>query len=75
MPFYSFGFVLALACVGLFYRAGQDEADAGLLWGGASLVVSMTILVRWNGGIVAVALGQLGVLAAITAYRLWRDPN
>lgn len=75
MPFYSFGFVMALGCAAFFYAAGEKESVSGLLWGGVSLVISMAILTFWSTGVFAVLLGQLGFLAAITLYRFWRDPD
>lgn len=75
MPIYSFAFVLALACAGFFYRAGDEEGSSGLVWGGASLVVSLFVMLRLDGGMLGVALAQLGVLASIVAFRLWRDPH
>lgn len=75
MPFYSFGFVMALACAAFFYKAGTEESVSGLLWGGLSLVVSALVLTLWSTGVVAVLVGQAGLLAAITLYRLWRDPD
>lgn len=75
MPIYSFAFVLALAFVGFYYHAGRSETGSGVLWAGLSLVISAAIILLANGGVLATLLGQLGLLAAITLYRVWRDPD
>ena len=75
VPFYSLAFVLALLCVGFFYKAGQDEMRSGFLWGGLSLVLSMLVIVTFGGGMGMVLLSQLALLAGITFYRVWRDPE
>ncbi len=69
LPFYSFTFVLLLACAVFFYRAGEFEGSSGVLWAALSVVISVAIW-RWlHGGFVAVLLGQLGLFAGITLYR------
>jgi hypothetical protein len=75
MPVYSFAFVLALSFAGFYYHAGQSETGSGVLWGGLSLVISAAIILLAQGGILATLLGQLGLLVAITLYRVWRDPD
>ncbi len=75
MPFYSFGFAMALACAAFFYKAGTEEAGQGVLWGGLSLVVSALILAFVSDSVLAVLAGQGVFLATITLYRLWRDPE
>jgi hypothetical protein len=75
MPIYSFAFVLALACAALFYKAGEQETESGLAWAGVSIVVSALIILTFHGGVGAVLLGQLAVLAGITLWRTWRDPR
>lgn len=73
MPIYSMGFVVAVAAVAFYYKAGEQEMDWGLPWAGMSAVISALVLFRWQGGMLAVLFAQLGLLAGITAYRLWRD--
>ena len=75
MPIYSMGFVVAIAAVALYYQAGEKEMDWGLPWAALSVVISALVLFRLQRGMIAVLLAQLGLLAAITAYRLWRDPR
>ena len=75
MPFYSLAFVLAMLCAGFFYKAGQDEMRSGFLWGGLSLVLSMLVIFTFGGGMGMVLLSQLALLAGITFYRVWRDPE
>lgn len=75
MPIYSMGFVVAIAAVAFYYQAGEKEMDWGLPWAGLSAVISALVLFRLQGGMIAVLLAQLGLLVAITAYRLWRDPR
>lgn len=75
MPLYSFAFVFALACAGGFYHAGEREMDSGVLWCGLSVAVSALILLTFHGGILAILLGQFGLLVAITLFRMWRDPD
>lgn len=75
MPLYSFAFVVALLCAGGFYRAGEREMDSGIPWCGLSVIVSAPILLVFNGGILAIMLGQVGLLMAITLFRMWRDPD
>ncbi len=74
MPIYSMGFVAAIAAAVFYYQAGEKEMDWGLPWAGLSAVISALVLFRLQGGFIAVLLAQLGLLVAITAYRLWRDP-
>ena len=64
----------ALAGCGFFYWAAQEERYSGVLWGGLSILVSLAAILGLHGGIFTVLLGQLGLFAAITAYRVWREP-
>lgn len=69
LPFYSFTFILLLACAVFFYRAGEFEGSSGLAWAALSLLISVAIW-RWlHGGFIAVLLGQVGLFAGITLYR------
>ncbi|MCK7592401.1 hypothetical protein [Pseudomarimonas salicorniae] len=75
MPFYSMGFVFALACAAFFWHAGEKEMGSGVPWTGLSVLVSGVILMAGGGGVLAVLLGQAGLLVGITLFRLWRDPH
>jgi hypothetical protein len=74
MPFYSFNFVLLLACAVFFYRAGEFERTSGLLWAGLSILVSLGIWFLLHGGFFSVLLGQVGLFVGITLYRYWKNP-
>lgn len=74
MP-YNFGLVVAIAFAAFFFKAGKQEPSSGLWWGGLSVIVSAVVLMMFSGGMLAVFLAQLGLLAAITLFRVWRDPN
>jgi hypothetical protein len=74
LPFYSFTFVLLVACAVLFYRAGEFEGSSGVAWAGLSAVISVAIW-RWlHGGFIAVLLGQVALFAGITLYRSYKKP-
>ncbi len=66
---------MALACAAFFYKAGENETGSGVWFAGMSIVISAAILMLFGGGVLAVLLGQLGLLIAITLYRVWRDPR
>jgi hypothetical protein len=69
LPFYSYTFMLILACAVFYYRAGEFEGTSGVAWAGLSVLISLGVW-RWlHGGFVAVFLGQLGLFAGITVYR------
>ena len=71
MPFYSLTFWFLLACAFFFYGAGEfgREESSGLAWAALSLLISATIWGWLDGGVIAVALGQVGLFAGITLYR------
>ncbi len=74
LPFYSFTFVLLVACAVFFYRAGEYEGSSGLAWAALSIFISITIW-RWlNGGFIGVLLGQFGLFVGITLYRSHKKP-
>jgi len=74
LPFYSFTFILALACAIFFYRAGEFEGSSGLAWAAVSLLISVAIWQWLHGGIIAVLLGQAGLFVGITLYRSRKKP-
>lgn len=75
MPFYSMGFVFALACAAFFWHAGQKEMGSGVPWTALSALISGLILIRGGGGVLAILAGQAALLLGITLYRVWRDPH
>ena len=74
MPFYSFTFVLLLACAVFFYRAGEFERSSGVAWAALSVLISVAIWRGLQGGFIAVFLGQVGLLAGITIFRSRKKP-
>jgi len=75
VPFYSFGFVMALICAMFFYQAGEKETSTGLWWGGLSVILSAVVIMLLHGGVWSVLFAQVGLLVTITLYRVWRDPH
>src|SRR5437667_4002790 len=45
MPFYSFTFILLVACAIFFYRAGEFDGSSGMLWAALSVAISV---VAWR---------------------------
>ncbi|HZL38094.1 MAG TPA: hypothetical protein VFC78_22450 [Tepidisphaeraceae bacterium] len=72
-PFYSLDFVLLLACAVIYYKAAEMEDVPGLLWCGLSVGTFFVTwrLLRW--GLPGEILGQVGLLGAITLFRVFRD--
>jgi hypothetical protein len=66
--------LLILACAAFFYRAGEVDGYSGVLWGGLSILISLAVYLGLNGGLFGIVLGQLGLFAAITLYRVRREP-
>ena len=74
LPIYSITVLLMIACAVFYYRAGEYEGTSGWIWGGLSLLVSLVIWRLLHGGFFWVLLGQLGLFAAITAWRTRKKP-
>ncbi len=75
LPFYSFTFLLVLACAVFFYRAGEFEQSSGIAWAALSILISVAIW-RWlHGGFIPVLLGQVGLFVGITLYRSRRGKD
>jgi len=74
LPFYSFTFVLILACAIFFYRAGEFEGSSGLAWAAVSLLISVAIWQWLHGGMIAVLVGLVGLFVGITLYRSRKKP-
>lgn len=73
VAFYSFTFLLLLACALFYYRAGQFEGSSGIVWAALSVLISVVIWRLLHGGMLAVLLGQAGLFAAITLYRAHKN--
>ena len=69
-PLYSFATVMALAFTAFYYAAAESEVGSGLYWAGPSLVLSMIVILVFNGGVLAVLLTQLALLVAIALIRV-----
>ncbi len=72
MPFYSFNFVLLVACAIFFYRAGEFEGSSGILWAGLSVAISVGVWRVFDWGWFGMLLGQLGLFVGITVVRMFR---
>lgn len=62
-----------------FFAMGQYEArdgsrSNGLLWAAISAAVSWLVLSVFHGGMLFEIIGQAGVFAGITIYRVVREP-
>jgi uncharacterized membrane protein YGL010W len=65
--------VIVLACAVFFHRAAEFENESTLLWTGLSVLISTVTLFYFRWGILGALLGQAGLLAGITIFRLWRS--
>lgn len=71
---YSFRYVLALACIVFFYKAGeQDDGDSGGLWALLSFMISLVILIIGFEGWLPLIGSQLGLLVVIALIRVFRE--
>ena len=66
--------LLIAACAAFFYRAAEIDGYSGVLWGGFSILISLGVYLGLNAGLFGIVLGQLGLFAAITLFRVWREP-
>jgi hypothetical protein len=66
--------LLILACCAFFQRAGEVDGYSGVVWGGLSVLVSLTVWLGLQGGFFGILLGQIGLFVAITLYRVRREP-
>jgi hypothetical protein len=75
LPIYSLTFWFFLACAFFFYRAGEfgRGRNPGLLLAALSLLISAAISGWLHGGIIALTIGQVGLFAGITQYRIWKE--
>ena len=55
-----------------FYRAAEFENESRLLWCGLSIVISLVTLFYFGWGWLGTVLGQVGLFAGITIFRVAR---
>ncbi|MGA3283809.1 MAG: hypothetical protein ABSD57_05040 [Verrucomicrobiota bacterium] len=72
MPYLAILMVVAFAV--FFYRAAKIENESGLLWCGLSVVISIATLFFFGWGWLGTVLGQAGLFAGITLFRMTRKP-
>jgi len=72
MPYLT---ILLVAVFGaFFYRAAEIENASGLLWCGLSVLISVASMFLLHWGLLGVVLGQAGLFAGITVFRVMRKP-
>jgi hypothetical protein len=57
-----------------FYRAAESEKESGLLWCGLSVLISLAAMFLLPWGWLGILLGQVGLFAGITIFRMVRRP-
>ena len=72
MPYFSI--VLIAVSAAFFYRAAEFENESSLLWCGLSIVISLATLFYLHWGMLGIVLGQVGLFAGITIFRMMRKP-
>ena len=70
MPY--FAILLIGLSAAFFYRAAEFENESCLLWCGLSLVISLATLFCLHWGWLGTLLGQIGLFAGITFFRIAR---
>lgn len=72
MPYFTI--LMVALCAAFFYCAAEFENESRLLWCGLSLVVSLATLFYFHWGWLGIVLGQVGLFAGITIFRMARKP-
>lgn len=72
MPYLFIIIILAFAI--FFLRAAEFEDASGFLWAGLSLLVSALTWFVFHWGWLGAVLGQAGLFAGITIFRMLRKP-
>ena len=72
MPYFSILLIALFAA--FFYRAAEFENESRLLWCGLSLVISLATMFYLHWGLLGAVLGQVGLFAGITLFRIVRKP-
>ncbi len=70
--FYSFQFVMLLACAAFYYKAAEMEDSSGLLWSALSVLVFILTWIVLSWGWLGCLLGQVGLFTGITVVRVVR---
>ena len=72
MPYFAI-LVIAVGAA-FYYRAAEFENESRLLWCGLSIVISLATLFWLHWGWLGALLGQVGLFAGITLFRIMRKP-
>jgi len=70
MPY--FAILIIAACAAFFYRAAEFENESTWLWMGLSLLISTVTFFVLHWGWLGCLLGQVGLFAGITLFRVLR---
>ncbi len=71
MPYLPISIIIAFAI--FYHRAAEFENESTLLWSGLSVLISATTLFFFGWGFIGTLFGQIGLLAGITFFRVWRS--
>jgi len=72
MPYFSILLIALFAA--FYYSAAEFENESRLLWCGLSLAISIATLFYLHWGWFGAVLGQVGLFAGITVFRVTRKP-
>ncbi len=72
MPYLFIVIILAFAV--FFFRAAELEDESGFLWSMLSVLVSVLTWFVFHWGWLGGVLGQAGLFAGITIFRMLRKP-
>ena len=72
MPYIPILVTVAFAV--FFYRAAEVENESSLTWCGLSVLISAVTWFFFHWGWLGAVLGQAGLFAGITAFRMLRKP-
>jgi hypothetical protein len=70
--FYSFKFVMLLACAVFYYKAAEIEGSSGFLWSVLSVLIFILTWIVLSWGWLGCLLGQVGLFAGIAFVRMLR---
>ena len=69
----GFGFVIMVACVVFFYKAGEMDDGPAFLWAAMSLLVWYGTGMFIGGGLFTHVGGQVALFFGIAVFRVLRD--